>query len=131
MVEKTLRISSSQYDQVKALADKGDLSIKDVADELVRAGAEQLNSLEKVSKAIEGKPFIATTDVNGLVYTCDECGHQLDPNEELDACPKCNTKLNWAGLEEGGGGIGIVGIGIAALAIAVALGFFRRQNNDV
>ena len=131
MVEKTLKVSGSQYERVKALADRGGLSIKDVADELVRAGADQLNSLEKVEKAIGDKSFIMTADVDGLVYTCEECGHQLDPNEELDACPNCNTKLDWSGFEEGGGGIGIIGIGIAALAIAVALGFLRKRNDAV
>lgn len=126
-----LKVSATPYDLVKDLADKGELSLKDVADELIKAGAKQLDSLEKVVKAVEERPGIAREDVNGFIYHCEGCGQPLDPREELDNCPGCRTKLNWSTVEGEGGGFGWIGLGLVGLAAIVAVTIARNRNDNV
>lgn len=131
MKDLGLKVSTGPYDLVKNLADKGDLSLKDVADELIKAGARQLDSLEKVAKAVGEKPYIVREEVNGFIYHCEECGQPLDPREELDTCPGCNTALNWSTVEGEGGGWGMIGIGLVGLAALLTVNALRSKNNVV
>ncbi|MBA7688107.1 hypothetical protein ES703_96583 [subsurface metagenome] len=130
--ETTVKLSQDPYEIVKKLSDEGDLSIRDVADELVKAGAGQLNTLADVAKAIAENPRITAQQVNGQVYYCAECSYPIDPREKLESCPRCAAKFNWEAWERGesgeGGGFGALGWGLVGLAALLAIGFQRNQG---
>ncbi|MBA7590755.1 hypothetical protein ES708_32892 [subsurface metagenome] len=126
-MEKAIKLSQDPYDLVKKLSDEGDLSIREVADELVRAGAVQLNTLAAVAQAVAENPRITAEQVNGQVYYCAECHYPIDPREKLESCPQCTAKFNWESWERGesgeGGGFGALGWGLVGLAVLLAVGF--------
>jgi len=131
-MEKTIKLSKDPYEIVRKLSEEGDLSIRDVADELVKAGAGQLNTLADVAKAIAENPRITAQEVNGQVYYCAECQYPIDPREKLESCPKCTAKFNWEAWERGesgeGGGFGMIGWGLVGLAVLLAAGFQRNRG---
>ncbi|MBA7661787.1 hypothetical protein ES703_69807 [subsurface metagenome] len=130
--ETTVKVSRGPYDIVKKLSEEGDLSIRDVADALLEAGAVKLNTLAEVAQAVAENPRITAQEVNGQVYYCAECHHPIDPREKLESCPNCTKKFNWEAWERGesgeGGGFGALGWGLVGLAVLLAVGFQGNRN---
>ncbi len=125
MIEKAIKISETAYESVSAIADQGDLSKARVASALVDAGVKQLPTLEAVLEHLKGDPNVGVREVNGKVYYCEQCNYPLDPNEELEQCPNCETQLNW---NDESGGLGIIGWGLLGLAALVFVTSQTRTN---
>jgi len=121
-LEKSMKVSAGVYNLVKAYADQGDISIKDVATELVKAGLNQLTDLKDIVKHMEDDSEVQVQEVDGSVYYCPECKYPLDPEQKLDDCPRCQASLDW------GGGMGVLGWGLIGLAMLLVVGSQRRTN---
>lgn len=125
MIEKSMKVSEKAYESISAIADQGDLSKVKVASALVDAGVKQLPKLEDVLEHLKGAPNVGVQEVNGKVFYCEQCNYPLDPNEELEQCPNCDTQLNW---NDEPGGLGIIGWGLLGLAALVFVNSQTRTN---
>ncbi len=122
MGEKAIKISPGVYAQLKGLVDKGGLSYKAVADELIREGLLHLRSVEDIAQAVGADPNIRVAEENGVVYYCEECDTILDSEAEPEACPKCGTRFDWENKPSLGGGMGWLGWGLVGLAVLLVAG---------
>lgn len=130
MPEKTVRISSSNYDNVLRIARATGSGIRETLDGLL---VENVNQVDRTVKQLEDndqvkqlEESIRAIEVNGKEYHCQSCGQVLDPSAELTECPSCHAELDWEPQRS----IGLVGWGLAGLALLLVLNKNKRNSTS-